>query len=97
MVKVNNKNCRTTPDVVVASLLLTLNTIHIFSMVSIDFELVNVCIVLKKKLNLGFSVVKRFGTYWLTILCPRINNITINCIQESPPNIGSNIKRIYKN
>ena len=45
MVKVNNKNSRTTPDVVAVSLLLTLNILHTFSMVSIDFEQVNVCTV----------------------------------------------------
>ena len=66
MVKVNNKNCRTTPDVVVASLLLTLNTIHIFSIVSIDFELVNVCIVLKKKTK-----------SWL-FRCKKVWNLLVN-------------------
>ena len=45
MVKVNNKNSRTTPDVVAVSLLLTLNILQTFSMISIDFEQVNVCIV----------------------------------------------------
>ena len=45
MVNVNNKNSRTTPDVVAVSLLLTLNILQTFSMISIDFEQVNVCIV----------------------------------------------------
>ena len=45
MIKVNNKNSRTTPDVVAVSLLLTLNILQTFSMISIDFEQVNVCIV----------------------------------------------------
>ena len=38
MVKANNKNGRTTPDVVAESLLLTLNMPYTFSIVSIDFK-----------------------------------------------------------
>ena len=43
MFKLNNKGTRTTPGVVLVSLLLTLNIFHIFSSVSIaNFEHVNV-------------------------------------------------------
>ena len=66
MLKVNNKNSRSTPDVVTASLLLTLNILHTFSMVYIDFEQVNVCIVLKKKTKSRF------------FRCERIWNLLVN-------------------
>ena len=42
MFKVNNKDTRATPDVVLVSLLLTLNIFHTFSNVStVNFEHVN--------------------------------------------------------